>query len=71
MENANYRTENQFIEIMEKASNGNWCDAFQDAKKGGFFAQDLIEHFENTVNMYGWDFEDLVYIAEGAQALFK
>lgn len=62
-----YRTEEQFIEIMGNATNGNWSDAFKGAEAGGFYAQDLIRHYENTVDAYGWNFEDLVYISEGAQ----
>jgi len=64
-----YRTEEQFIDIMENAINGNWSDAFKGAEEGGFFAQDLIRHYENIGEMYGFELEDLVYIAEGAQRL--
>lgn len=67
--NKEYRTEEQFISLMEDAHNGNWSDAFRQAEQHGFFAQDLIRHYENTVEIYGWDFEDLIYIAEGAQKL--
>lgn len=66
---ANYRTEEQFISLMENAQNGNWSDAFRDAEEGGFYAQDLIRHFENIGEDCGFEFEDLIYIAEGAQKL--
>jgi len=65
----NYRTEEQFIEIMENAQNGNWSDAFKGAEEYGFYAQDLIRHFEETGEDYGFEFEDLICIAEGAQKL--
>ena len=64
-----YRTEKQFISIMENASNGNWTDAFVEAEKAGFYAVDLIKHYNNTIDEYEWIFEDIVYIAEGAQKL--
>ena len=64
-----FRTEEQFIEIMENAMNGNWSDAFKGAEEYGFYAQDLIANYQNTVDVYGWEFEDLVYISEGAQKL--
>lgn len=62
-----YRTEEQFISIMENAQNGNWSDAFKEAAEAGFYAQDLIRHWENIGNIYGFLYKDLVYIAEGAQ----
>lgn len=64
-----YRTEEQFISIMENAQNGNWSDAFKEAEEAGFYAQDLIKHYQNTNDIYNWDLEDLIYIAEGAQKL--
>ncbi len=68
-EKKEYRTQEQFIDIMENAMNGNWSDAYQLAEESGFYAQDLIRHYENTKDVYGWEFEDLVYIAQGAQEL--
>jgi len=65
----NYRTEEQFIDIMENVSNGNWNDAAKSAEEFGFYAQDLIRHYKNTVSEYGWDIEDLVYVAQMAQKL--
>lgn len=69
MRTQKYRTEEQFISIMENAQNGNWKDAAKEAEQGGFYAQDLIHHYNNTVEMYDWSYEDLVYIAQMAQAL--
>ena len=66
-----YRTEEQFINIMDNAINGNWSDAFKEAEESGFYAQDLIEHYRNLIHIYDFDFEDLIYIAEGAQKLRK
>jgi len=64
-----YRTEKQFIGIMEDAENGNWSNAFENAEKYGFYAHDLIKQYILTADKYGWDMEDLIYIAEGAQKL--
>ncbi len=67
----NYRTEDQFIDLMDSAANGNFSEAAKTAEEAGFYAQDLIEHYHNTVEVYGWDFEDLVYISQMAQELRK
>jgi hypothetical protein len=64
-----YRTEEQFHEIMDSAMNGNWSAAFKEAEEYGFYAQDLIKYYEEFGSDYGYEFEDLVYIAEGAQKL--
>jgi len=58
-----YRTQEQFEEIMESAMNGNWTQAFREAEEYGFYAQDLIKYYNQDD---GYMFEDLVYIAEGA-----
>ena len=64
-----YRTEEQFHSLMDTAINGNWTDAFKEAEEGGFYAQDLIRFYEETGEDYGYEMEDLIYIAEGAQKL--
>jgi|18_taG_2_1085343.scaffolds.fasta_scaffold25534_2 hypothetical protein len=75
MENQKFRTEKQFIQIMDNAANGNWSDAFQRAMEYGFYAHDLIKYynfFESDDWYAGWykyELKDLVYIAEGAQKL--
>ena len=63
----NYRTSEQFAEICESAINGNWNQAFREGFEAGFYAQDLIKHYEEESN--GIEFEDLVYLAEGIQKL--
>ena len=67
--NKKYKTEEQFISIMESATVGNWPDACKEAEGAGFYAEDLINHYKNTVEVYGWEMEDLIFIAEGAQKL--
>ena len=64
-----YRTEKQFIDIMDNAINGNWTDAFELAEEAGFYAHDLIRYYEIMGADYGYLLEDLIYIAEGAQKL--
>lgn len=66
-----YRTEEQFVSIMDNALNGNWSDAFKEAEEYRFYAKDLIEHYENIGLDNGYEFKDLIYIAEGAQKLRK
>ena len=41
-----YRTEEQFTTICENAVNGNWRDAGRNCVDFGFYAHDLIRHFE-------------------------
>jgi hypothetical protein len=62
-----YRTERQFIEIMDSAENGQFKQAAEQAEQAGFFAVDLLKHFYNTNSIYNID--DLVYIAEMTQEL--
>lgn len=66
-----YRTREQFISIMDNAQNGNWSTAFKQCVEYGFYAKDLIDHFdEYTFDFNGhYDERDLIYLAEGAQKL--
>jgi len=63
-----YRTTQQFEEISESALNGNWKQAFKQCEEYGFYANDLIEHYEaNEVNII--DLKDIAILSEGAQEL--
>ena len=42
-----YRTEEQWETICENAVNGNWQDAGQNCVDFGFYANDLINKYEN------------------------
>ena len=42
-----YRTEEQWETICENAVNGNWQDAGQNCVDFGFYANDLINNYEN------------------------
>jgi hypothetical protein len=42
-----YRTAAQFETIADLAYNGNWSDAIESCVDYGFFAQDLVEHYDN------------------------
>jgi len=64
-----YRTQKQFIQIIENASNNNWSDAFKGAEEYGFYAHDLVEHYEKLKDEININIVDLIYIAEGAQKL--
>ena len=43
-----YRTEEQFTTICKNALNGNWSDAGRNCVDYGFYANDLINHFESA-----------------------
>lgn len=43
-----YRTSEQFHEILESAYNGNWTYAAHEVVKYGFYAQDLIIGIEES-----------------------
>jgi hypothetical protein len=67
-----YRTAEQFQEILNSASNGNWSVAFKEAEEYGFYANDLIRANENAIEEGAYYFEnltDLALISEGAQKL--
>lgn len=66
-----YRTEQQFNDICEDASSGNWTDAFKSCVKFGFYANDLLSHYEaNRDYSYNIiELADIAILAEGAQKL--
>ena len=42
-----YRTQEQFEEIMDNVVNGNWTDAAQNCVEYGFYANDLLKMLED------------------------
>jgi len=63
-----YRTPQQYAEIAESASNGNWTYAIKKCEEYGFYANDLIEHYEaNEFNII--DLKDIAILSEGAEKL--
>ncbi len=40
---SNYRTQEQFEELVRNTINGNWTTAAQNCVDGGFYANDLIK----------------------------
>jgi hypothetical protein len=63
-----YGTSQQFEEISESAMNGNWTQAIKECEEYGFFANDLIKHYEaNEFNII--DLKDIAILAEGAEKL--
>jgi len=65
----NYRTQEQYNELAENVINGNWQNAFKTGFEGGFYAQDLINFYDQDDNIQGLEFKDLIYLAEGIQSL--
>ena len=68
------QTAEQFQEILNSATNGNWSVAFKEAEEYGFYANDLIRANENAIEegaFYFKDLTDLAIISEGAQKLRK
>jgi len=68
-----YRTHEQFLEIIDSAINGNWRQAAQEAVDYGFYANDLIKHFQEETEIAGtekpfqyFDSIDLAIISEMA-----
>lgn len=64
-----YRTQEQFEEIVENTINGNWSDAGRDCVTYGFYANDLIqmnkENKENGGIIFNEDYDiaELIEIA--------
>ena len=55
-----YRTQEQFQEIVDSCTNGNWTQAANECIEYGFYAQDLI-NAQEACDFGG--FEDLTDIA--------
>jgi len=66
-----YRTKEQFNELIETAINGNWSDAAAYVVEYGFYANDLIQAYKNSYFVDSDYFEatDLCIIVEAAAEL--
>jgi len=62
-----YRTAEQFAEIIETNNNGNLSHSYELAEEYGFYASDLIEHY--TKEHYWFNVLKLIQIAEGAMEI--
>ena len=65
-----YRTDEQFQEIMDNVVNGNWTDAAQNCVDYGFYANDLLkkasgEHFYDD-DVMSYNVADIALLAEMA-----
>ena len=49
-----YRTKEQFDEILESATNGNWEQAKKEVIEYGFFANDLIKMYNENIDEYSY-----------------
>lgn len=69
-----YRTSEQFEEIIESMTNGNWSQAGRECVEYGFYANDLLNAFDEAIT-YDDDLEtmrDLVLLSEmAAEARYK
>lgn len=67
-----YRTDEQFAEIVDSFQNGNWTQAAKECVEYGFWANDLLNAFRRTIEPASddeYNFEtacDLVLLAEMA-----
>jgi len=64
-----YRTEEQWETICENAVNGNWQDAGQNCVDFGFYANDLINKYENEEFHLLDDPTDLAILVEIAMKI--
>ena len=58
------RTQQQFIEIISTNHNGNLTKSYELAEGYGFYASDLIKHYDEE--SWWFDVTKLISIAEGA-----
>lgn len=62
-----YRTYEQFIDIVENMLNGNWTDAAKLCAESGYYANDLKMTYENDPESCPvddiWDFVELIEMA--------
>ena len=48
-----YRTKEQFNEIIDTAINGNWTNAIEKVEEYGFYANDLINFYKEELEEGG------------------
>ena len=65
--NKEYRTEEQFNEILHSMINGNWTQAAQQCVDYGFYAHDLVRFSEDLEELhYGLTIANFVELIEKA-----
>ena len=64
-----YRTDEQWTDMCENAANGNWSDAAQNAVDFGFYANDMINKFNQEEFHILEDSTDIAILAEMAADL--
>jgi len=67
--NEDFRTDEQFLDIIEDMYNGNWRTAAKNCVNYGFYANDLKTKYQELSeqmpsDMEIWDFVELVELAE-------
>jgi|GEM_PF-1245342 hypothetical protein len=62
-----YRTEKQYWEILDNTVNGNWTKAFILCEKYGFYAEDLIQYYNDDFSFFKES--KLAILAEGAMRI--
>lgn len=73
-ETKQYRTQEQFNQIVESVINGNYTQASQLAVEYGFYASDFKAYIENTEWVHGhpyFDAIDLYWVIQDATKLRK
>ena len=63
-----YRTAKQWKTICSNAYNGNWSHAFENCVEYAFWANDLINHYNNE-EFHLLEATDLALLSEGASEL--
>ena len=67
-----YRTYEQFLEIMSSIENGNWSQGAKECEEYGFYANDLVEALKSS-DIYDYNdpetLENLVFLIELATKL--
>ena len=64
----NYRTTEQFDEIIDSITNGNWTQGARECVEYGFYANDLLNAYDDSAWLDDIEtLRDLVLLAELAQ----
>ena len=63
-----YRTDEQWNNMVENIINGNWSDAAQNAVDAGFYSNDMINRIESD-ELNGAELTDFIILSEMAENL--
>jgi hypothetical protein len=68
---ANYRTNEQFYDIIESALNGQWKQAIKQTEEYGFYASDLMkkQNAFKSAGLHTIEDIELCILSEGAEKL--